>query len=191
MPTCRKSSNTTWAKTSCSTTCRRSSAAIRPQCQHVLANLDQLVVKPTNESGGYGIVLGPRASKAELEKCRGLIQANPRNYIAQPMLSLSRVPTIVDDHLEGRHVDLRPYILYGDDIYVLPGGLTARGPGQRLDGGQFVARGRQQGHLGDQERALTAEYEDALRRRQTAVSRSLGEQTDDSLCSRREVGWQC
>jgi uncharacterized circularly permuted ATP-grasp superfamily protein len=94
------------------------------QCQHVLANLDQLVIKPTNESGGYGIVLGPRASKAELEKCRELIVANPRNYIAQPMLSLSRVPTIVDDHLEGRHVDLRPYILYGDDIYVLPGGLT-------------------------------------------------------------------
>jgi uncharacterized circularly permuted ATP-grasp superfamily protein len=59
-----------------------------------------------------------------LETCRRLIQENPRNYIAQPMLSLSRVPTIVDDHLEGRHVDLRPYILYGDDIYVLPGGLT-------------------------------------------------------------------
>src|SRR5580698_2539400 len=66
------------------------------ECQHVLANLDQLVIKPTNESGGYGIVLGPRASKAELETCRRLIQENPRNYIAQPMLSLSRVPTIVD-----------------------------------------------------------------------------------------------
>jgi uncharacterized circularly permuted ATP-grasp superfamily protein len=95
------------------------------QCQHVLANLDQLVVKPTNESGGYGIVLGPRASAQELEECRERILANPRNFIAQPMLGLSRVPTIAGDHLEGRHVDLRPYILYGgESVYVLPGGLT-------------------------------------------------------------------
>jgi len=94
------------------------------QRQHVLANLDKLVVKPTNESGGYGILLGPRASKAQLEKYRELIQSNPRNYVAQPMLSLSRVPTVVGDRLEGRHVDLRPYILYGEDIYILPGGLT-------------------------------------------------------------------
>ncbi len=92
--------------------------------EHVLAHLHQLVVKPTNESGGYGLLLGPRASREELETFRGLIQENPRNYIAQPMLSLSRVPTIVDDHVEGRHVDLRPYILYGKEIYVLPGGLT-------------------------------------------------------------------
>jgi uncharacterized circularly permuted ATP-grasp superfamily protein len=94
------------------------------QYQHVLANLDQLVVKPANESGGYGIVLGPRASKEELEACRLRIMENPRNFIAQPMLSLSRVPTVVGDALEGRHVDLRPFILYGEDIYVLPGGLT-------------------------------------------------------------------
>ncbi len=94
------------------------------QCEHVLANLEKLVVKPANESGGYGIVLGPRATKEELAHCRELIRANPRNYIAQPMLALSRVPTIVQDKLEGRHVDLRPYILYGKDIYVLPGGLT-------------------------------------------------------------------
>jgi len=94
------------------------------QRAHVLANLDKLVIKPTNESGGYGIMLGPRASQAERDKYRGLIEANPRNYVAQPMLSLSRVPTIVDGHLEGRHVDLRPYILFGEDIYILPGGLT-------------------------------------------------------------------
>ncbi len=94
------------------------------QRAHVLANLDKLVIKPTNESGGYGIMLGPRASQAEREKYRGLIESNPRNYVAQPMLALSRVPTIVGDHLEGRHVDLRPYILYGEDIYILPGGLT-------------------------------------------------------------------
>jgi uncharacterized circularly permuted ATP-grasp superfamily protein len=94
------------------------------QCNHVLANLEKLVIKPANESGGYGILLGPKASKAEHEKYRELIRANPRNYVAQPMLSLSCVPTVVQDHLEGRHVDLRPYILYGRDIYVLPGGLT-------------------------------------------------------------------
>ncbi len=94
------------------------------QRQHVLANLDKLVIKPANESGGYGILLGPRASADQLEKYRELIGANPRNYVAQPMLALSRVPTIVGDHLEGRHVDLRPYILYGEEIYILPGGLT-------------------------------------------------------------------
>jgi uncharacterized circularly permuted ATP-grasp superfamily protein len=94
------------------------------QRQYVLANLDKLVIKPTNESGGYGILLGPRASQQEREKHRELIESNPRNYVAQPMLSLSRVPTIVGDRLEGRHVDLRPYILYGEEIYILPGGLT-------------------------------------------------------------------
>lgn len=92
--------------------------------KYVLDHLAELVIKPANESGGYGILLGPRASKEDLEKYRGLIQANPRNYVAQPMLSLSRVPTLCGDRLEGRHVDLRPYILYGEDIYVLPGGLT-------------------------------------------------------------------
>jgi uncharacterized circularly permuted ATP-grasp superfamily protein len=94
------------------------------QRRHVLANLDKLVVKPANESGGYGIMIGPRATREAREKCRGLIENNPRNYVAQPMLELSRVPTIVGDRLEGRHVDLRPYILYGKDIYILPGGLT-------------------------------------------------------------------
>jgi uncharacterized circularly permuted ATP-grasp superfamily protein len=92
--------------------------------QYVLHNLSNLVVKPTNESGGYGILIGPRATSEELATYAEQIRANPRNYIAQPVLALSRVPTIVDDHLEGRHVDLRPYILYGKDIFVLPGGLT-------------------------------------------------------------------
>lgn len=93
-------------------------------CKYVLEHLNELVIKPANESGGYGILLGPRASKEDLDKYRGLIKSNPRNYVAQPMLSLSRVPTLCGDRLEGRHVDLRPYILYGEDIYVLPGGLT-------------------------------------------------------------------
>ncbi len=92
--------------------------------RYVLQHMSELVIKPTNESGGYGILIGPRASAEELRLCADQITANPRNYIAQPVLSLSRVPTIVDDHLEGRHVDLRPYVLYGKEIFVLPGGLT-------------------------------------------------------------------
>ncbi|MDP1797030.1 MAG: circularly permuted type 2 ATP-grasp protein, partial [Planctomycetaceae bacterium] len=94
------------------------------QRQHVLDNMADLVIKPANESGGYGILIGPRASREQLAQYRDLIQTNPRNYVAQPTLSLSRVPTLVGDHLEGRHVDLRPYILYGEDIYIVPGGLT-------------------------------------------------------------------
>ncbi|MDB4946761.1 MAG: hypothetical protein JWP97_6295 [Labilithrix sp.] len=92
--------------------------------RRVLDDLSKFVVKPANESGGYGIVIGPQASHAELEECRSRILANPRDYVAQPMLGLSRVPTIIEDKIEGRHVDLRPYVLYGEDVYVLPGGLT-------------------------------------------------------------------
>jgi uncharacterized circularly permuted ATP-grasp superfamily protein len=92
--------------------------------KHVLANLDKLVVKAANESGGYGMLIGPHASTAERATFAEHIQAVPRNYIAQPTLALSRAPVIVEDHFEGRHVDLRPYILYGQEIYVLPGGLT-------------------------------------------------------------------
>ncbi|UVT22437.1 MAG: circularly permuted type 2 ATP-grasp protein [Nitrospira sp.] len=91
---------------------------------YVLEHLDQLVVKATNEAGGYGMMIGPHASKQEREDYARRIEADPRNYIAQPTLALSRVPTLVDDHLEGRHVDLRPYVLYGRDVYVLPGGMT-------------------------------------------------------------------
>lgn len=94
------------------------------QRQHVLENLDQLVVKPVNESGGYGIVMGPQASKAELAEVAQLIKSNPRNYIAQPMLQLSTVPTLSNGKLCPRHVDLRPFVLHGKDTYVMPGGLT-------------------------------------------------------------------
>ena len=92
--------------------------------KYVLANLDKLVVKAANEAGGYGMLIGPHATDEERQKFARLIEENPRNYIAQPTLSLSRIPTIVDGKFEGRHVDLRPYILYGEDIFVLPGGLT-------------------------------------------------------------------
>jgi uncharacterized circularly permuted ATP-grasp superfamily protein len=91
---------------------------------HVLKHLHQLVVKPVNESGGYGILIGPHASAEERQACADKVRANPRNFIAQPVLALSRVPTIVGERLEGRHVDLRPYILFGKEVQVLPGGLT-------------------------------------------------------------------
>uniref|UniRef100_Q024T8 Circularly permuted ATP-grasp type 2 domain-containing protein n=1 Tax=Solibacter usitatus (strain Ellin6076) TaxID=234267 RepID=Q024T8_SOLUE len=91
---------------------------------YVLENLAKLVIKAANESGGYGMLVGPHSTLADREKFAALIQANPRNYIAQPTLALSRVPTIIDEHFEGRHVDLRPYVLCGKNIYVMPGGLT-------------------------------------------------------------------
>jgi len=98
--------------------------AIKEKRDYVLSNLDKLVVKAANEAGGYGMLIGPHATDEERQKFAALIKENPRNYIAQPTLSLSRVPTLIDDQFEGRHVDLRPYILYGKDIWILPGGLT-------------------------------------------------------------------
>ena len=92
--------------------------------QHVLANLDKLVVKPANESGGYGMLIGQAASRAELDQFAQLIKENPRNYIAQPTLGISTVPTVIDGRLEPRHVDLRPFILSGDQTRVTTGGLT-------------------------------------------------------------------
>ncbi len=92
--------------------------------KYILANLEKLVVKAANESGGYGMLMGPKASKEEIEKFRQLIIAEPRNYIAQPMISLSTHPTFVGDGFEGRHVDLRPFILCGEKTTIIPGGLT-------------------------------------------------------------------
>ena len=92
--------------------------------RYVLAHLSELVVKAANESGGYGMLVGPRSTEEQQAEFATRILANPRNYIAQPTLALSRVPTIAGDGFKGRHVDLRPYILYGEDIFVLPGGLT-------------------------------------------------------------------
>ena len=90
----------------------------------ILDHLDQLVVKAVNESGGYGMLMGPHSTRQEQADFAERIRANPRNYIAQPVLSLSRHPVFVGDHFEGRHIDLRPYVLYGDRIKVVPGGLT-------------------------------------------------------------------
>jgi uncharacterized circularly permuted ATP-grasp superfamily protein len=92
--------------------------------QYVLEHLPELVVKATDGAGGYGMLVGPHATKAECAAFADKLRDNPKGYIAQPTLCLSRIPTIIDDNLEGRHVDLRPYILHADDIYVQPGGLT-------------------------------------------------------------------
>ncbi len=93
--------------------------------EYTLDNLEKLVVKPASESGGYGMLIGPRSTEAERNEFAKSLRADPRNYISQPTLALSRAPVVVDNHFEGRHLDLRPYILHsGDDSYVLPGGLT-------------------------------------------------------------------
>jgi uncharacterized circularly permuted ATP-grasp superfamily protein len=91
---------------------------------YVLNNLHKLVIKPANESGGYGMLIGPTASKRELEEFARRIKADPRTYIAQPLLKLSTVPTMCGDRIEPRHVDLRPFVLQGEKMYVTPGGLT-------------------------------------------------------------------
>lgn len=92
--------------------------------EYVLNNLEKLVVKPANESGGYGIMVGPHADKATHRKFAKLIEKNPRNYIAQPTLSLSTAPTYIGDEIKPRHLDLRPFILQSRDTWVTSGGLT-------------------------------------------------------------------
>ncbi len=92
--------------------------------KYTLDNLDKLVVKPVGEAGGYGITVGPRASTAELEDCRAQLVDDPANYISQPMINLSVSPTLTDDGIEPRHVDLRPFAVTGSSTWVLPGGLT-------------------------------------------------------------------
>jgi uncharacterized circularly permuted ATP-grasp superfamily protein len=94
------------------------------QRQHVLQRLNEYVVKAVGESGGYGMLIGPYSTAAEREEFHARIEADPRNYIAQPTLQLSRAPCFFDGSVEPRHVDLRPYILYGDKITIVPGGLT-------------------------------------------------------------------
>lgn len=91
---------------------------------YVIEHIDEMVVKPANESGGYGMLIGPHATKAEREKFVRLIRRDPRNYVAQPMLLLSTAPTLIDTSAEARHLDLRPFILSGESINVTTGGLT-------------------------------------------------------------------
>ncbi|BDA80580.1 hypothetical protein LPTSP3_g35100 [Leptospira kobayashii] len=98
--------------------------SIEKDLKYVLENIHNLVVKPANGAGGYGMIIGPKASKQEQEDFKKLILEDARNYIAQPVLNLSTVPTLIADKIEARHVDLRPFILFGKEVYVMPGGLT-------------------------------------------------------------------
>ena len=99
-------------------------ASVDSQKEHILGNLENLVVKTANDSGGHGMLMGPSATKDQIQKFSRLIKNNPRNYIAQPVVQLSRHPTIFENKIEGRHVDLRPFVIYGDKVKVLKGGLT-------------------------------------------------------------------
>jgi uncharacterized circularly permuted ATP-grasp superfamily protein len=92
--------------------------------KHVLANLDKMVVKAVGESGGYGMLIGPQSTAEQREDFARKIEADPRNYIAQPTITFSRAPCLVEGGFEPRHVDLRPYVLYGDKVSIVPGGLT-------------------------------------------------------------------
>ena len=94
------------------------------QRDHVLQNLERLVVKAVGESGGYGMLIGPHSTAEQRAQFRERILANPRNYIAQPTLDLSCAPCFLDEHIEPRHIDLRPYILAGQQTVIVPGGLT-------------------------------------------------------------------
>jgi uncharacterized circularly permuted ATP-grasp superfamily protein len=92
--------------------------------KYVLENIEKLVVKAANEAGGYGMLMGPHATQAERDDFKQRILADPRNYIGQPMISLSRHPTFCDGEFKGRHIDLRPCVLYGEKTVIVPGGLT-------------------------------------------------------------------
>src|SRR3984957_3770251 len=94
------------------------------QRNHVLENIEQMVVKAVGESGGYGMLIGPHSSKQQQEEFRARVLGDPRNYIAQPTLALSTAPCLIDGEVESRHIDLRPYILMGEKVTLVPGGLT-------------------------------------------------------------------
>ncbi|MGI9086615.1 MAG: circularly permuted type 2 ATP-grasp protein [Chthoniobacterales bacterium] len=99
-------------------------ASVKEDLAYILEHISELVVKAANESGGYGMLVGPQATKAECDDFRERVRKDPRNYIAQPVIPLSRSPAFSEDAMHGRHVDLRPYILYGEKVTIIPGGLT-------------------------------------------------------------------
>ncbi len=100
------------------------SALIPAELDHIRAHAHELVLKPANESGGYGVLIGPQASRDELDQTLAQVEAEPRNWIAQPLLHFSTIPTLAQDRMEPRRADLRPFVLSGDDTWVIPGGLT-------------------------------------------------------------------
>ena len=142
---------------------------------HVLDHLDQLVVKAVGESGGYGMLIGPHSTAAEREEFRQRILADPRNYIAQPTLALSAAPCFVDGCIEPRHVDLRPYILSGEKVTIVPGGLTR----VALRKGSLVVNSSQGGGSKD-----TWVLNEQSRPAKPAPSHRQG--SDDALASRRQ-----
>lgn len=99
-------------------------ASVKEDLAYILEHIPELVVKAANESGGYGMLVGPQATKAECDEFREKVRATPRNYIAQPVIPLSRAPSFCGGKMEGRHIDLRPYILCGEKVTIVPGGLT-------------------------------------------------------------------
>ncbi len=99
-------------------------ASVKEDLAYILEHVPELVIKAANESGGYGMLVGTQATKAECDDFRERVRQNPRNYIAQPVVPLSRSPAFSGGEMHGRHVDLRPYILYGDSVKIIPGGLT-------------------------------------------------------------------
>jgi uncharacterized circularly permuted ATP-grasp superfamily protein len=124
---------------------------------YILAHLEQLVVKAVDASGGYGMLIGPVSTRTQREEFARRIEANPRGYIAQPTICLSQHPTLIDDRIEGRHVDLRPFVLCGREIKVLPGGLTR----VALPRGSLVVNSSQGG--GTKDTWVLAELQDELR----------------------------
>ncbi|MFN2508847.1 MAG: circularly permuted type 2 ATP-grasp protein [Chthoniobacterales bacterium] len=99
-------------------------ASVKEDIAYILDHIPELVIKAANESGGYGMLVGPQATKAECDEFREKVRKSPRNYIAQPVIPLSRAPAFCGESMQGRHVDLRPYILYGEKVTIIPGGLT-------------------------------------------------------------------
>jgi uncharacterized circularly permuted ATP-grasp superfamily protein len=99
-------------------------ASVKEDLDYILEHTSELVIKAANESGGYGMLVGSQATKEELEDFRALLRKQPRNYIAQPIVPLSRAPAFCEDSMKGRHLDLRPYILYGEKVKIIPGALT-------------------------------------------------------------------
>jgi uncharacterized circularly permuted ATP-grasp superfamily protein len=99
-------------------------AAVKEDLAYILEHIPELVIKAVNESGGYGMLIGPQATKAECERFREKVRKHPRNYIAQPVVPLSRAPAFCDETMQGRHVDLRPFVLFGEKVTIVPGGLT-------------------------------------------------------------------
>lgn len=116
-------------------------ASQKEDLAYILEHIPELVVKAANESGGYGMLVGTQATKAQCDEFREKVRQDPRNYIAQPVVPLSRSPSFCDDSMQGRHVDLRPYILYGEKVKIIPGGLTR----VALEAGSLVVNSSQGG----------------------------------------------